>query len=95
MAIATCLEDCNILLRTHNNSLKCLYLWDIDWLVNTVHYRPACDILHNQNLYLIARSQSHATIIENFCNRKCDTIIDNWNLNQIIDFYQEKRKLNV
>ncbi len=92
IAIATKLEDANILLKTCNNAVKCLYLWDIDWLTSPVNYRPACDILHDQKLHLISRSESHAAIIENFCNRKCATIIDNWNLNQIIDFYDGHMK---
>ena len=87
IAFATKLEDANCLLKTCNNAVKCLYLWDIDWLTSSINYRPACDILHDQRLNLIARSESHATIIQNFCNRKCAAIIDNWNLEQIIDFY--------
>jgi len=89
IAIATKLEDASTLLNTHNNAVKCLYLWDIDWLTSSINYRPACDILHNQKLNLIARSESHAAMIENFCNRKCAAIIDDWNLEQIIDFYDD------
>jgi len=92
IVFATKLQDANTLLQTHNNSVKCLYLWDIDWLTSPVNYRPACDILHNRKLHLVARSVSHAKIIYNFCNRKCDAIIDNWNLDQTLDFYHKYMK---
>ena len=92
IAFATKLEDAGTLLKTCNNAVKCLYLWDIDWLTSSINYRPACDILHDQRLNLIARSESHATIIQNFCNRKSAAIIDDWNLEQILDFYDHYMK---
>jgi hypothetical protein len=39
----------------------------------------------DDRLSIIARSESHAQLIENFCNKKVIGVIDNWNLNQIID----------
>ena len=89
IALATKIEEADLLLKTYNNSVKCLYLWDIDWLINAMHYRPACDVLQDWRLHLIARSESHAKIIENFCNKKCAAIVDDWNLDQITDFYTE------
>ena len=87
IAIATTLSEANTLIKTHNNAVKCLYLWDMEWLINPVNYRPACDILHDHKLHLFARSESHAALIKNFCNKDSAAIIDDWNLDQITDFY--------
>ena len=56
IAIATTLSEANTLIKTHNNAVKCLYLWDMEWLINPVNYRPACDILQDPKLHIFARS---------------------------------------
>ena len=84
-AIATTLDEANILLKSHNNSKKYLYLWDLEWLVNPVNFSAACDILLDNRLNIIARSESHASVINNFCNKEIIGIVDNWNMDQLLD----------
>ena len=84
-AIATSLEEANILLKGNNASNKFLYLWDLEWLRTTCDYNASCDILLDKRLNIIARSESHATMIEHFCNKKPLGIVDNWNINQLIE----------
>ena len=87
-AIATSLEEANILLRGNNSSKKFLYLWDLEWLRNPGQYNDTCDMLLDKRLNIIARSESHATMIENFCNKKPVGIVDNWNIGQLIEVIQ-------
>jgi hypothetical protein len=61
-----------------------LYLWDIDWLTQPVNFSVACNILLDKRLKIIARSDSHATVINNFCNKQPDGILDNWNMEGLI-----------
>ena len=84
IAIATNLSNANALLKSHNNSKKYLYIWDIEWLTTPTNFVAACDILLDNRLKLIARSESHATIINNFCNKQVVGIVDNWNIGELL-----------
>lgn len=81
--IATTLEEAEIALNTSNNSKKFLYLWDLDWLRKPVMFMPAMHILRDDRLKIIARSTSHAKVIENFCNKPVCGIVDNWKLENL------------
>ena len=82
-AIATTLEEANIILQTSNNTNKYLYLWNLEWLNKPINYTAALDILLNPELKLIARSDSHAKVIENFCNKTPAGIVEDWNRHQL------------
>ena len=83
-AIATDLTGADMLLKSHTAASKYLYLWDIEWITRTVNFSVACDILLDDRLKIIARSDSHATVINNFCNKKIDGVLDNWNIDELI-----------
>ena len=82
-AIATTIAEANNLLQATNSAEKYLYLWDIEWLAKVPNFTSVCNILRNKNLNIIARSDSHATIIENFCNKAPIGVADNWNMGQL------------
>ena len=67
-----------------NISFLAGYDGDIEWLTHPVNFSAACDILLDDRLKLIARSDSHATVINNFCNKKIDGVLDNWNIDELI-----------
>jgi len=67
--ISTSLEDAELTLRTSNNTDKFLYVWDLSWLYNPIRFSQAMQTLRNDNLKIIARSDSHASVIKNFCNK--------------------------
>ena len=63
-----------------------------DTLPSCVHFnkrqdilvgRSAVNVMRNDNISLLARSESHAKIIENFCNRPVLSILDDWNYKQL------------
>lgn len=83
VVIADSLEMANVALKTKNNSQKYLYLWDLEWIRSPTSYENIVEILHNPKLKIIARSESHANLITNFCNRVPCAIIDDWNIEQI------------
>ena len=90
-AISTSLTEADILLKSNTNSVKYLYLWDMDWLTQPVHFTPAMNILRDDRLNIIARSKSHSDIIENFCNKSPMGIVDNWNLDQLVGVIHDNR----
>ena len=84
-AICTTLSEAEMVLKSNNNSTKYLYLWDMDWLIQPVHFMTAANVMRDERLKIISRSESHSQIIENFCNKSPIAIVDNWNLNQLCE----------
>jgi hypothetical protein len=78
------MEEAEISLKASNNSKKFLYLWDLDWLENPVYFSVAMRILRDDRLKIIARSSSHAEMIEEFTNRPVEGIVDNWDMDQLL-----------
>ena len=89
--ISTTLQEADMLLKSNNNSTKYLYLWNMDWLMQPIHFAPAMDILRDERLHIISRSKSHSDIIENFCNKSPIGIVDNWNLDQLVEVIDDDR----
>jgi len=85
VAIATTIQEAKTLLETSNKTNKYLYLWDMDWTQTVVNHDYACSILRDPSIKIIARSASHAKVIENFCNRTPVGIVDDWNHKQLLE----------
>ena len=90
VGISTTLEEAQILLKSNNNSSKYLYLWDMEWLKKPMNYSQACSILLDKRLKIIARSKSHAQIIENFCNKKPIGIVEDWKNEQLLKLLEKE-----
>jgi hypothetical protein len=84
IAIATTISEAKTILETSNKTEKFLYLWDMEWTQNIMNHHLACSILRDPRLKIIARSESHARAIENFCNKKPVGIVDDWNHSQLL-----------
>ena len=90
IAISTTIAEAEMLLKSNNNSDKYLYLWDMEWTNKPVNYSQACNILLDERLKIIARSKSHAQIIENFCNKKPIGIVEDWNNEQLLTLMEKE-----
>ena len=84
------IEMANVSLSTHNNADKYLYLWDMEWIRSGLSYEAILNILRSPSLKIIARSDSHAALIENFCNKKPCGIVEDWNIEQIKGLVKEQ-----
>jgi hypothetical protein len=84
VGIATSIHEADMLLKSNNNSKKYLYLWDMEWLSKPMNYSEVCNVMLDKRLKIIARSKSHAQIIENFCNKKSIGIVEDWNKDQLL-----------
>jgi hypothetical protein len=82
--IATTIDEADKILKASNASSKYLYLWDMEWLETPLYFEEAMRILRDDRLKLIARSKSHAELIESFCNKKPVAIISDWNINELL-----------
>jgi len=88
--IATTIDGTDKILKASNASSKYLYLWDMEWLETPMFFEPAMRILRDDRLKLIARSQSHAELIESFCNKKPVAVISDWNIQRIYELLEEE-----
>lgn len=84
VAIATGLQEAQVLLNSGNASDKYFYVWDLEWIDNPVIFSQAMSIMRDDRLKIIARSESHALAIENFCNKKPIGVVSDWNTDQLI-----------
>jgi hypothetical protein len=57
------------------------YCWDLEFLKKEKNYIKNLTILRNEGIVLVARNKDHAEIIYNYCNRRPDLIVDNFNFN--------------
>ena len=70
---------------------KYFYIWDLEWVRRhgkDFHY--LIQAYNNKDVKLIARSKEHALAIENYCNRKVDHIINNFDLKKIVRIINEQ-----
>tara|TARA_Y100000593_G_scaffold95070_1_gene199133 strand:+ start:3721 stop:4182 length:462 start_codon:yes stop_codon:yes gene_type:complete len=84
IAIATTIKDAEKILKISSSSTKYLYLWDMEWLEQPLYFRKAMAILRDPSLKIIARSESQAEAIENFCNKSVVGIVSDWNADQLL-----------
>jgi hypothetical protein len=89
--ISTSLEDAELTLRTSNNTDKFLYVWDLSWLYNPIRFSQAMQTLRNDNLKIIARSDSHASVIKNFCNKPVVDILSDWQSDKLLNIVRTNK----
>ena len=83
VCIGSSLADLRIMTATSNNVDKYFYLWDFEWLDNPISHNTTCDLLRENEIKIIARSESHSKLIENYCNKKPVGILDDWNSEEL------------
>ena len=83
LLISTSLSTANTVAKAIVEAEKVFYVWDLEFLRGKKDFVDNVKIYRNPALTLIARSQSHADAIENYCNRKPDFIIPDLNIGEI------------
>jgi hypothetical protein len=94
VSISTTLQEARSLLQTSNNASKYLYLWDLDWTQGPVNHEAYCNIMLDDRIKIIARSERHAKCIENFCNKSPIGVLDNWNHKELLKILGEQNEQN-
>lgn len=88
--LATTLKDADAILSTVNNSIKVLYLWDIDWMFSRLFNEDIRRILNNERLVVISRSKSHRDILKAVCDKDIK-IIEDFNLETIWNLLEKTK----
>ena len=81
--IATNLVNAAQILTAHTSSAKLLYLWDLDWMHALFDYEWMYNVLTNDKLKIIVRSESHRDAVLNLCNKEPIGVIQDFSLEKI------------
>ena len=84
LKIATQLHHASCLINVIFPGTIVYYVWDLEWLRGNTDYMRNMNILRNERLKLVARSESHAKNIENYCNKSVVAIVEDVNLEQFL-----------
>ena len=87
--IATSMSTALRLSKTFSPNRKFYYVWDLEWLHNPVNFGTVMEIMRDDRLKIIARSKSHADVIENFSNKEVVGIVEDWNTEQLLELVTE------
>lgn len=77
--ICTDLDNLTVLLNLNSAAEKFFYVWDLEWLRGNNRYIDSVDLMNNERVKLLARSNIHAKAIESYCGREIHAVVDNWN----------------
>ena len=90
LTIATNLDQANALSKVVGNHPKIFYVWDLEFLKDGKrNFLYNVNIYRNPRLKLVTRSEDHAKCLSNYCNRKVDSIIENFDLFKFWETYNE------
>jgi hypothetical protein len=81
--VCTNFNNLKTLIKLNNKCEKYFYVWDLEWLRGGYKYMEQVSLMRDPSINLLARSESHANIIENYCNRSVLSIVDDWNYKQL------------
>ena len=91
--VATTIEQGAEILSAINNSIKVLYLWDMDWMFDLTNYEYLYDVLNHPKLNIFVRSSSHADAVLEICDNLI-TIQPKLNLEEIWNSLKETATLS-
>ena len=81
--IAYTIKGAELILGCTNNSKKILYLYDLDWMFQPMSYYDMYDVLSNENLILILRSEDHKQALNAICKKEPLAIMNSFNLEEV------------
>lgn len=92
VCLATDLETADILRKSNNRMDRYFYIWDLEWLRSTFNYENVLEVMTDPKLKLIARSEDHKRVIENYTNKEVVGIVEDFNIDQLKGLIDEGYK---
>ena len=86
--IATSASTAKSLSSFPNVMQKFFYVWDVEWIrssINKSPYEAYAKVYTDENISLIARSDSHKKLIESSFNRCVEHVVSDFNMSQILE----------
>lgn len=87
--VSTDIDTTIMSLNAISPARRLFYVWDLEWMRRAKH-----DFMYNMRAFrdprveLIARSHSHAYVIDNYANRAVNAIIPDFNIKNILDYLE-------
>ena len=88
--ISTCVSTTQEVINSVNPAKKYFYVWDLEWcrthligMQQRRDYFSTVQAFIHPSVNLIARSQSHALAIKNYCNRDVCGIVEDFNMEEM------------
>lgn len=81
--ICNTINNAETILRCTNRSKKVLYLYDLDWMFEKFSYDKLFEILNNDNLNIILRSEDYIKPLRNLCGKKHTKVLESFKLEAI------------
>ena len=81
--IATSINTAKKLIAFPSSKKKIFYVYDLEWITDN-NYQKFADIYQNKGLTLIARSESHAKILEQCWGTKITDVVEDFNIRKIM-----------
>lgn len=88
LLITTTLENTKLAIKAIADTKIVFIVWDLEWLRGHNNYIDNISIYRNPNIILLARSKDHAKIIENYCGRRPNGIIESLNFEELANVIQ-------
>ena len=83
--ITTTISTTLTAIKSMSPSQKYFYVWDLEWLRDLgKNFEYNIKAFIDEDINLIARSETHAKAIKNYCNRDVVGIVDDFNLEELI-----------
>lgn len=97
------LDGADLIRTVATQSKLVFYVWDLEFLRKKKDFIRNVEIYRDRRLTLVARSQSHANVISNYCNREPDMIVPNFNIlamrervtGERYEFHSQLRQSNI
>uniref|UniRef100_A0A6M3LIT7 Glycosyltransferase n=1 Tax=viral metagenome TaxID=1070528 RepID=A0A6M3LIT7_9ZZZZ len=86
LLISTTIDNTILVNKAINNSKHVFYVWDLEWLrMGKQNYIN--NIFAYRAPILVARTEDHVKPIENYCNKKVNCVIENFNLEEFYNVH--------
>lgn len=81
--VATNIENAQRILACATNTIKVLYLYDLDWMFSPIKYDDLYSTLTNPELVILLRSKNHLDPLRLLCGVEPHGILEEFNLEKL------------
>ena len=89
--ISSTIRNAKRIISTPNKSMKVLYLYDLDWMFLSMNYSFIKEVLCNEDLKLIVRSENHNEFLLKAFDVKPIGVVEKYDLEKIWNLLKETK----
>lgn len=85
LLISTTIDNTLLSVKAVNSAIKVFYIWDLEWIRGKQNFLHNLQAFRHPDIILVARSIDHAKVIENYCNKKVNAVIPNFQISSFLN----------